>query len=64
MVSGLGTPDSSVELVLVARAFHNWARAEGQTDRYMAEFFRALMSIWMGPIPADWKLKDALLNVK
>lgn len=28
------------------------------------EFFRALMSIWMGPIPADWKLKDALLNVK
>ena len=28
------------------------------------EFFRALMSIWMGPIPADWKLKDALVNVK
>ena len=28
------------------------------------EFFRALMSIWMGPVPADFKLKDALLSVK
>lgn len=28
------------------------------------EFFKALMSIWLGPVPADWKLKDALLNVK
>ena len=27
------------------------------------EFFRALMSIWMGPVPADFKLKDALLSV-
>ena len=26
------------------------------------EFFRALMAIWLGPSPADWKLKDALLN--
>lgn len=42
MVSGLGTPDNSADLVLVARAFHNWARTEGQTDRYMSEFFRAL----------------------
>lgn len=25
------------------------------------EFFRALMSIWLGPVPADFKLKDALL---
>jgi hypothetical protein len=28
------------------------------------EFFKALMWIWLGPVPADWKLKDALLNVK
>ena len=26
------------------------------------EFFRALMGIWLGPQPADWKLKDALLG--
>ena len=28
------------------------------------EFFRALMSIWMGPSPADYKLKEALLGAK
>ena len=28
------------------------------------EFFKALMSIWLGPAPADWKLKDALLGSK
>ena len=26
------------------------------------EFFAALMRIWLGPNPADWKLKDALLG--
>ncbi len=26
------------------------------------EFFNALMRIWLGPVPADWKLKDALLG--
>ena len=26
------------------------------------EFFNALMGIWLGPQPADWKLKDALLG--
>jgi predicted methyltransferase len=41
-VSGLAAPDNSVDFILVARAFHNWARAEGRTDRYMAEFARAL----------------------
>ena len=25
-------------------------------------FFNALMRIWLGPAPADWKLKDALLG--
>lgn len=28
------------------------------------EFFKAMMSIWLGPSPADWRLKDALLGVK
>jgi len=26
------------------------------------EFFNALLRIWLGPAPADWKLKDALLG--
>ena len=26
------------------------------------EFFNALMRIWLGPNPGDWKLKDALLG--
>jgi hypothetical protein len=26
------------------------------------EFFNALMRIWLGPLPADWKLKEALLG--
>lgn len=28
------------------------------------EFFKAIMSIWFGPQPADFKLKDALLGAK
>jgi hypothetical protein len=28
------------------------------------EFFKALMWIWLGPVPADWKLKDKLLGLK
>ncbi len=27
------------------------------------EFYKALMGIWLGPVPADFKLKDALLGV-
>ena len=26
------------------------------------EFFKALVSIWLGPVPVDFKLKDALLG--
>ncbi|WP_372826987.1 chalcone isomerase family protein [Polaromonas sp.] len=26
------------------------------------EFFTAMMRIWLGPVPADWKLKDDLLG--
>ena len=29
-----------------------------------AEFYKAMMSIWFGESPADWKLKDALMGVK
>lgn len=42
MNPGLGVPDATADLILVARAFHNWAGQAGMTDRYMAEFFRAL----------------------
>lgn len=28
------------------------------------EFFEALMRIWLGPKPADWALKDALLGIR
>ena len=27
-----------------------------------AEFFNALLRIWLGPVPADWKLKESLLG--
>lgn len=33
--------DGEADLILVARAFHNWARA-GRTEAYLAVFFRAL----------------------
>ena len=26
------------------------------------EFFNALLRIWLGPNPADWKLKEAMLG--
>jgi hypothetical protein len=26
------------------------------------EFFNALLRIWLGPVPADWKLKESLLG--
>lgn len=41
-LSGVAMPDQSADMVLVARAFHNWARVDGRTDRYMSEFFRVL----------------------
>jgi hypothetical protein len=28
------------------------------------EFYTALLRIWLGPVPADWKLKDSLLGKK
>ncbi|WP_339914407.1 methyltransferase [uncultured Brevundimonas sp.] len=40
-VESMGVEDGSADLVLVARAIHNWAR-DGRTDPYMAAFFKAL----------------------
>ena len=40
--SGLGLPDQTADMILVARAFHNWSQAPGRTERYMSEFFRVL----------------------
>ena len=37
-------------------------KTEGEPFRE-PEFFDALMRIWLGPKPADWQLKDALLGV-
>lgn len=28
------------------------------------EFYEALMRIWLGPVPVDWKLKESLLGKK
>ncbi|MCU0925362.1 MAG: chalcone isomerase family protein [Hydrogenophaga sp.] len=38
-------------------------KVEGEPFRE-PEFFEALMRIWLGPKPADWQLKDALLGIK
>jgi len=32
----------SVDFLLVARFFHDWATSEGETDRYLSAFFRVL----------------------
>jgi len=36
-------------------------KAQGEAIREV-EFFNAMMRIWLGPRPADWKLKDELLG--
>ncbi len=38
-------------------------KVEGEPFKEEA-FFEALMRIWLGPKPADWALKDALLGIK
>jgi hypothetical protein len=37
--------------------------AQGEPFRE-PEFYAALMRIWLGPVPADWKLKESLLGKK
>ena len=41
------------------------AKGQQQGDPFKEpEFFKAMMSIWLGPVPADFKLKEALLGSK
>lgn len=40
-LEGMGVEDGTADLVVVARAFHNWSR-DGRVDPYLAAFFRAL----------------------
>jgi hypothetical protein len=35
--------------------------AQGEPFRE-PEFFNALLRIWLGPAPADWRLKESLLG--
>ena len=37
----MGVEDGTADMVVVARAFHNWSR-DGRTDPYLAAFFKAL----------------------
>ena len=36
-------------------------KAQGEPVKE-AEFYKAMLRIWIGQNPADWKLKDALLG--
>lgn len=40
-LEGMGVEDGSADLIVVARAFHNWARS-GRTEAYLEAFFKAL----------------------
>ncbi|MBA3050567.1 MAG: methyltransferase [Alphaproteobacteria bacterium] len=40
-LEGMGVEDGTADMVIVARAFHNWHRA-GRTEPYLAAFFKAL----------------------
>lgn len=40
-LDGMGVADGSADMVVVARAFHNWAR-DGRTAPYLAAFYKAL----------------------
>ncbi len=48
-----------------AKGLSIWAKGKLQAEPFKdPAFFRALMSIWFGNSPADWKLKDQLLGIK
>lgn len=48
-----------------AKGLSIWAKGKLQAEPFQdPAFFRALMSIWFGQNPADWKLKDAMLGIK
>lgn len=40
-LESMGVEDGTADMILVARAFHNWHRA-GRTEAYLAAFFKAL----------------------
>ena len=40
-LEGMGVADGAADMVVVARAFHNWHRS-GRTEPYLAAFFKAL----------------------
>lgn len=42
-LESMGVEDGAADLIVVARAFHNWSRA-GRTEPYLAAFFKALKS--------------------
>lgn len=48
-----------------AKGLSIWAKGKLQAEPFKdPAFFRALMSIWFGHSPADWKLKDQMLGIK
>ncbi|MCO5110276.1 MAG: chalcone isomerase family protein [Burkholderiaceae bacterium] len=48
-----------------AKGLSIWAKGKLQAEPFKdPAFFRALMSIWFGHTPADWKLKDQMLGLK
>lgn len=48
-----------------AKGLSIWAKGKLQAEPFKdPAFFRALMSIWFGQSPADWKLKDQMLGVQ
>ena len=54
---GMGVADGSADMVVVARAFHNWSR-DGRTAPYLAAFFQALkpggvLAVEQHRIPGD-----------
>ncbi|MEN9669825.1 MAG: hypothetical protein RL535_495 [Pseudomonadota bacterium] len=58
-------PDESFSIEFVpgkGTTFYIMDKAQGAAIGD-AEFFAMVLRIWLGPIPADYKLKDALLNV-
>lgn len=48
-----------------AKGLSIWTKGKLQSEPFKdPAFFKALMSIWFGQNPADWKLKDAMLGAK